>query len=252
MLFGRIELHTELRWGCRPTELSSCNLAYDQAGQERKFQLHELDELYLEAYENSRIYKMNIPTTPYRSMSIRSNYSMKALHQFRVQLRCHLGRIRIDFNPVMIKCVGETPGDEPRVVYSKRVEKEKKERSKCKKIKETRPSQSTPSRPTNSTIQQPMRKQPNSPIRSGPIASSTSMIQHRGHLSSSSTAMSILENLPRYSEEFYNSKTKKPKIVKGDRLDYQRTLVDLILSVLANGGEPSPFDHGDRRGRRIH
>ncbi|RDX92801.1 hypothetical protein CR513_25019, partial [Mucuna pruriens] len=33
------------------------NLAYDQAGEQRKFQLQELDELRLEAYENSRIYK---------------------------------------------------------------------------------------------------------------------------------------------------------------------------------------------------
>ncbi|RDX76666.1 hypothetical protein CR513_43325, partial [Mucuna pruriens] len=57
MLFGHIELHTELRWGCLPIRLSSCNLAYDQAGKQRKFQLQELDELRLEAYENSRIYK---------------------------------------------------------------------------------------------------------------------------------------------------------------------------------------------------
>ncbi|RDX71081.1 hypothetical protein CR513_49611, partial [Mucuna pruriens] len=34
--------------------------------------------------------------------------------------------------------------------------------------------------------------------------------------------------------------TEKPKVTKGDRLVYQRTLVDLILSVLANGGGPSP------------
>ncbi|RDX77667.1 hypothetical protein CR513_42174, partial [Mucuna pruriens] len=34
--------------------------------------------------------------------------------------------------------------------------------------------------------------------------------------------------------------TEKPKIIRGDFLDYQRTLVGLILSVLDNGGEPSP------------
>ncbi|RDY10514.1 hypothetical protein CR513_04955, partial [Mucuna pruriens] len=123
-------------------------------------------------------------------------------------------------------------------------------------VKESRLSQPTPSRPTDSMVQQPMRKQPSSPIRSGPIMSSTSVIQHRGHLSSNSTAMSLLENLPRHSEESvqgkYKSETDKPKIVRRDCLDYQRTLVDLILNVLANGGEPSSFDHGDRRGRRIH
>ncbi|RDX88661.1 hypothetical protein CR513_29718, partial [Mucuna pruriens] len=30
---------------------------HDQAGKQRKLQLQELDELHLEAYENSRIYK---------------------------------------------------------------------------------------------------------------------------------------------------------------------------------------------------
>ncbi|RDX65116.1 hypothetical protein CR513_56251, partial [Mucuna pruriens] len=34
--------------------------------------------------------------------------------------------------------------------------------------------------------------------------------------------------------------TKKPKVTRGDRLDYQRTLVDLILNVLASEGGPSP------------
>ncbi|RDX86181.1 hypothetical protein CR513_32531, partial [Mucuna pruriens] len=37
-----------------------CNLVYDQAGKQTKFQLQELDELLLEAYENSRIYKQKV------------------------------------------------------------------------------------------------------------------------------------------------------------------------------------------------
>ncbi|RDX77379.1 hypothetical protein CR513_42518, partial [Mucuna pruriens] len=40
--------------------VKQCNLAYHQAGKQRKFQLQELDELYLEAYENSRIYKKKV------------------------------------------------------------------------------------------------------------------------------------------------------------------------------------------------
>ncbi|RDX94457.1 hypothetical protein CR513_23153, partial [Mucuna pruriens] len=40
--------------------VKQCNLAYDQAGKQRKFQLQELDELRLEAYKNSRIYKQKI------------------------------------------------------------------------------------------------------------------------------------------------------------------------------------------------
>ncbi|RDX96151.1 hypothetical protein CR513_21224, partial [Mucuna pruriens] len=35
-------------------------MAYDQAGKERKLQLQELEELRLEAYENSQIYKQKI------------------------------------------------------------------------------------------------------------------------------------------------------------------------------------------------
>ncbi|RDX80301.1 hypothetical protein CR513_39166, partial [Mucuna pruriens] len=37
-----------------------CNLAYDQAGKQRKFQLQELDELRLKAYEKSQIYKQKV------------------------------------------------------------------------------------------------------------------------------------------------------------------------------------------------
>ncbi|RDY01298.1 hypothetical protein CR513_15384, partial [Mucuna pruriens] len=40
--------------------VKQCNLAYDQAREQRKFQLQELDELCLEAYENSQIYKQKL------------------------------------------------------------------------------------------------------------------------------------------------------------------------------------------------
>ncbi|RDY01998.1 hypothetical protein CR513_14601, partial [Mucuna pruriens] len=45
---------------CHLLAVKQCNLAYDQAGEQRKFQLQELDELRLEAYENSRIYKQKV------------------------------------------------------------------------------------------------------------------------------------------------------------------------------------------------
>ncbi|RDY08289.1 hypothetical protein CR513_07496, partial [Mucuna pruriens] len=38
----------------------------------------------------------------------------------------------------------------------------------------------------------------------------------------------------------YRPKTEKPKFVRGDRLGFQRTLVDLILNAQAIGGEPPP------------
>ncbi|RDY08450.1 hypothetical protein CR513_07322, partial [Mucuna pruriens] len=40
--------------------VKKCNMAYDQVGEERKLQLQELEELCLEAYENSRIYKQRV------------------------------------------------------------------------------------------------------------------------------------------------------------------------------------------------
>ncbi|RDY08602.1 hypothetical protein CR513_07147, partial [Mucuna pruriens] len=116
---------------------------------------------------------------------------------------------------------------------------------------------------------------PNNPMRSGPKAY-PSQPQIRGHLSSSSTATSFLEKLAAQvtqgALEFIFSRfhyfhslalifyahdgarcyhwrfsrlrkcrlgTEKSKVARGDRLDYQHTLVDLILSVLASGGEPS-------------
>ncbi|RDX89305.1 hypothetical protein CR513_28982, partial [Mucuna pruriens] len=48
------------------------------------------------------------------------------------------------------------------------------------------------------------------------------------------------------------SRIERPKVVRGDHLACHRTLVGLILNVLANRGELSPFDHGDRRGRQTH
>ncbi|RDY13722.1 gag-pol, partial [Mucuna pruriens] len=87
--------------------VKQCNLAYDQARKQRKFQLQELNELHLEADENSQILaenpeervpswpesthvqftfkadrRMNVPTTPSRSTGIRLNYSMKVQHQY--------------------------------------------------------------------------------------------------------------------------------------------------------------------------
>ncbi|RDX82268.1 hypothetical protein CR513_36962, partial [Mucuna pruriens] len=37
-----------------------CNLAFDQAGKERKLQLQQLEQLHLEAYENSKVYKEKV------------------------------------------------------------------------------------------------------------------------------------------------------------------------------------------------
>ncbi|RDX92984.1 hypothetical protein CR513_24808, partial [Mucuna pruriens] len=73
--------------------------------------------------------------------------------------------------------------------------------------------------------------------QSGPIRNEVQVAFHVNH----SEATSILS--PVYIGETLNESrlgTEKSKVTRGDRLVYQRIMVDLILSVLANGGGPSP------------
>ncbi|RDX70968.1 hypothetical protein CR513_49731, partial [Mucuna pruriens] len=48
-----------------------------------------------------------------------------------------------------------------------------------------------------------------------------------------------------FSEVQLVSRTERPKVIREDYLARHRTLVDLILSTLANRGEPPLFNHGD-------
>ena len=57
VVFGKpchlpVEIEHRAYWAVK-----SCNFSLDQAGEERKLQLNELDEIRLEAYQNSIFYK---------------------------------------------------------------------------------------------------------------------------------------------------------------------------------------------------
>ncbi|XP_020209194.1 uncharacterized protein LOC109794129 [Cajanus cajan] len=47
-----VEIEHQAYWAVKP-----CNFSIDQAGEERKLQLSDLDEIHLEAEENSKLYK---------------------------------------------------------------------------------------------------------------------------------------------------------------------------------------------------
>ncbi|RDY07568.1 hypothetical protein CR513_08317, partial [Mucuna pruriens] len=71
-----------------------CNLAYDQAGEQRKLTLQELDKLRLEACENSRIYKQKVKNFHDQKILRKDFYVGQKVLLFNSRLKLITGKLR--------------------------------------------------------------------------------------------------------------------------------------------------------------
>ncbi|RDX84166.1 putative mitochondrial protein, partial [Mucuna pruriens] len=177
-------------------------LYYEQAGKKRQFQLQELDELGLEAYENSRIYKQNLIAGKLRSRWDGPFVITNIFPYGAIELKDKYTNNTFQVNGHQIKLYHEglapTVGDMETISLMEPTSYKRRGQSKfgipvtwdiecIYKPKHSRGRENIVLRKNSATLNRPLM-----------------------------------------------SKTEKPKIIRGDRLDYQRTLVDLILNVLAN------------------
>ncbi|RDX63994.1 hypothetical protein CR513_57506, partial [Mucuna pruriens] len=236
-----VELEHKAYWAVK-----QCNLAYDQAGEQRKFQLQELDELHLEAYENSRIYKQKVKKFHDQKILRKDFHVGQKVLLFNSRLKLITGKLRSrwgvpfvitnifpngavqlqdrhsssTFQYVPIKTTepnlsrfyavpaesGMTSARlDPHLCRRRALSKYghefalSTEEVILRLLEYLNPrvneAKSTPPRPEGSSRPGPIscNSLNSSPMRSGPIASSTSAIQHRGYLSTSIDAMSLLE-----------------------------------------------------------
>jgi len=84
-----VEIEHRAYWAAR-----ACNMDFDRAGEKRKLQLQQLEELHLEAYENSKFYKEK--TKQYHDkMIVRKEFSIsQKVLLFNSHLKLMPGKLR--------------------------------------------------------------------------------------------------------------------------------------------------------------
>ena len=79
---------------CAYWAVKSCNMAFDEVGMERKLQLQELEEIRLEAYGNSKIYKERVKRF-HNSMIHRKEFHIdQKVFLFNSRLKLISGKLR--------------------------------------------------------------------------------------------------------------------------------------------------------------
>ncbi|XP_006588183.1 uncharacterized protein [Glycine max] len=75
-------------------EVKSYNMAFDEAGMERKLQLQELEEIRLEDYENSKIYKEKVKRFHNSRILRKKFYIGQKVLLFNSRLKLNSGKLR--------------------------------------------------------------------------------------------------------------------------------------------------------------